>query len=185
MPEVGRARIADTTEAVCEVTRGNDSERADRGQHAALVPVDVVIAVSNADRLTTKPAREIHVADGDIARVARRSVRASRGRVALAAAARVGTPVVALEWGEVAGIEVAHRALHDTERVVRTVALGAPRKASPRRGVAPGRGDEELLWDAYRSAESSRRSGSTSGGRSFWMVSQITAGRRFQYAWTE
>ena len=72
MPEVGGAWIAGPAEAGLEVARGDDSERADRRQHAALVAVDLVVAVSDADRLPTGAAREIHVADRDVARVARR-----------------------------------------------------------------------------------------------------------------
>ena len=96
MPQVGGAVIASPTEARLEVVRGDDPERADRCQHPALTAVETVVAAANADRLPVPPAWEIDVADGDVTRVARGSVRASRGVFVVSATTQVGRLIVAV-----------------------------------------------------------------------------------------
>jgi len=102
----------------------------------------------------------------DVTRVAGGSLQATRGVLAVSAAAHVGTPVVTLEWGEVAGIEVAHRALHDTERVVCGAAPGAPQMASL------------AEWEWLRAARTKARAGTAAVQRmTFFSGATVAADR--------
>jgi hypothetical protein len=97
-------------EAGFEVARGDHSERADGCQNAALIGVDLVLAVANADGLPSGTARKIYVADRDVARVARPAIELASGLVPMAAAAQVGTSIVTVVGVEIARVEIEHGA---------------------------------------------------------------------------
>jgi hypothetical protein len=168
MAEVWRAWIPGSAEAGFEVARGHHSERADGRQDAALVAVDVVVAVPDADRLPTGTAGEIHVTDGNLAWVARGSVELARGWVTMATAAQVETSIVTVVGVDIAGIEIEHGLLPGQQVGCLGGALGRLRECRRGVGVAPGRGDEDVAGYVFLCAKGAPITAGSDGRDDIW-----------------
>src|SRR5689334_16833594 len=61
MPQVGLAAVR-----VAQVVYGNNSKRADRGEHAYFASAQVVVVSVHVDPLTFKAAREVEITREDV-----------------------------------------------------------------------------------------------------------------------